>query len=557
MNAADHYAPNRQIGKFSWVLIVSWSVVIAGFATWNYWRSYTATVGVARAFADESFRKDLVFRRWGAGHGGVYVPITPETPPNPYLAGIPERDISTPSGKKLTLVNPAFMMRQVYESGKGEFGSKAHITSLNPIRPENAADEWETIALQAFERGEKEVSAIEQLGDETYYRFMRPLIVEGGCLKCHARQGYKVGDIRGGISVSLPWSSYRQGLRSDLLVHGLGYGVIWIIGIIGMVFGKRRLQQLLSERWRAEEALHERTKELRCLYAFSTLAADTDKSMQGILEAAVRLIPAGWCYPAITCARIVSAGQTHITENFRETPWRLHADAVSAAGSVSSIDVFYLEERPTLDEGPFMKEERSLIDELAAILSTAVERRRAEVAYQESEKMFTLFLRQTPVYVYIKEVSSTESRVLRASDNFQQMIGIPSGDMVGKTMAELFPPELAAKISADDWSVMSKGEAVTLEEEMNGRSYTTIKFPIDLVGRSLLAGYTIDVTERKRAEEALRQQSAELQTFAALGVDRELVMIGLKQQVNALSRQLGQAAPYDVDFVDAPPKDQP
>jgi PAS domain S-box-containing protein len=165
-------------------------------------------------------------------------------------------------------------------------------------------------------------------------------------------------------------------------------------------------------------------------------------------------------------------------------------------------------------------------------------------------------LRLTPVYVYIKEVSSTESRVLRASDNFQQMIGIPGADMVGKTMTELFAPEFAAKISADDWSVVSKGEAVTLEEELNGRSYTTIKFPIALEGRSLLAGYTIDVTERKRAEETLRQQSAELKIFDTAGVDRELVMIGLKQQVNALSRQLGQAAPYDVDFADAPPKDQ-
>jgi hypothetical protein len=120
----------------------------------------------------------------------------------------------------------------------------------------------------------------------------------------------------------------------------------------------------------------------------------------------------------------------------------------------------------------------------------------------------------------------------------------------------LFAPEFAAKISADDWSVVSKGEAVTLEEELNGRSYTTIKFPIALEGRSLLAGYTIDVTERKRAEETLRQQSAELKIFDTAGVDRELVMIGLKQQVNALSRQLGQAAPYDVDFADAPPKDQ-
>jgi PAS domain S-box-containing protein len=326
-----------------------------------------------------------------------------------------------------------------------------------------------------------------------------------------------------------------------------------MIPFFDLAWGKTRL----SEHRRTEEALRERVKELQCLYAFSTLFAEADTSMQEILEAAVRLIPPGWCYPEITCARIVSGGQTYMTKNFRETPWYLHADAGSAAGSVSSIDVFYLEDRPKLDEGPFMKEERLLIDELARILSSAVERRSAEDALQENESLFALILHQTPVYLFIKEVSSTESRVLRASDNFQQMVGISGGDMAGKTMAELFPLELAAKISADDWAVVSKGEAVTLEEELNGRNYTTIKFPIAVAGRSLLAGYTLDVTERKRAEETLRQQSAELNVFDTAGVDRELVMIGLKQEVNALSRQLGQAAPYDVSFADAPPKGQP
>jgi PAS domain S-box-containing protein len=319
------------------------------------------------------------------------------------------------------------------------------------------------------------------------------------------------------------------------------------------VFGKTRP----SEHRRTEEALRERMKELQCLYAVSALAAGTDRSIPEILEAAVRLIPSGWCYSEIACARIVFGGQAYMTENFRETPWQLHADAVSATGSVSGVDVFYLEECPGLDEGPFMKEERLLIDELARILSTAMERRRVEDALQESEKLFALILHQTPVYLFIKEVTSTESRVLRASDNFEKMVGIAGSDMMGKTMDELFPPELASKISADDWAVVSKGEAVTLEEEFNGRRYTTIKFPIALAGRSLLAGYTLDVTESKLAEEKLRQQDAELKNFDTTGIDRELAMIGLKQQVNTLSRQLGQAAPYELGFADAPPEDQP
>jgi predicted O-methyltransferase YrrM len=71
-----------------------------------------------------------------------------------------------------------------------------------------------------------------------------------------------------------------------------------------------------------------------------------------------------------------------------------------------------------------------------------------------------------------------------------------------------------------------------------------------------LAGYTVDVTDRRLARTALLQQESELQMFSTAGVDRELAMIDLKRQVNALSRQLGLAAPYDVSFADAAPKDQ-
>jgi PAS domain S-box-containing protein len=117
--------------------------------------------------------------------------------------------------------------------------------------------------------------------------------------------------------------------------------------------------------------------------------------------------------------------------------------------------------------------------------------------------MFALFMRHSPVYVYIKEVTPTESRVLQASDNFQEMVGIPGTNMIGKTMSELFPEEFAAKISADDRAVIAKGEVLKLDEELNGRSYTTLKFPIVQGDKTLLAGFTLDITDRKRTEEQL------------------------------------------------------
>lgn len=130
--------------------------------------------------------------------------------------------------------------------------------------------------------------------------------------------------------------------------------------------------------------------------------------------------------------------------------------------------------------------------------------RRAEARLRETDELFSQFLRHSPVYAYVKEVDEGASRVLRASDNFGQMTGIPGPDMVGKTMAELFPPELAEAMSADDWKVVSDRQVVRVEETLGGRAYSSIKFPLVLGDKTLLAGYTIDVTEQLRAEEERR-----------------------------------------------------
>ena len=148
-----------------------------------------------------------------------------------------------------------------------------------------------------------------------------------------------------------------------------------------------------------------------------------------------------------------------------------------------------------------------------AVLSFDItERKQVEDALRENQEMFSLFIRHSPIYAFIKDVTPTESRVLLASDNFQEMIGISGRDMLGKTMIELFPPEFAAKITADDWSVVAKGMVLKVDEDLNGRNYTTIKFPITQGDKTLLAGYTIDITERVQAERALEVVNFALQT---------------------------------------------
>jgi PAS domain S-box-containing protein len=194
------------------------------------------------------------------------VPVTPDLPPNPYLSEIPERDITTPSGRKLTLINPPYMFRQMSKMISEEYGGVSHFTSLRAIRPENGPDPWEIEALKALERGEAEVISVAEMEGEDSLRLMRSVFIEKSCLKCHASQGYKMGDIRGGISISIPMLTLRSIARKHMVTLSIGHSIIWSLGIGMIRLGTRRLNQHIRERDRTEEMLRASEERYRTLF---------------------------------------------------------------------------------------------------------------------------------------------------------------------------------------------------------------------------------------------------------------------------------------------------
>jgi hypothetical protein len=182
--------------------MLGWSVVIGISLGWNFKQEASETKSMSIATARSNINKDIIFRKWVASHGGVYVAPTSNTPPNPYLK-VPDRDVVTTSGKALTLMNPAYALRELQSLGN-EPGIKSHITSLKLLNPNNVADDWETEALRSFEQqGSKEALELRQVDGQPHLRLMQPFVVNAECLKCHKQQGYKIGDVRGGISADV------------------------------------------------------------------------------------------------------------------------------------------------------------------------------------------------------------------------------------------------------------------------------------------------------------------------------------------------------------------
>jgi two-component system cell cycle sensor histidine kinase/response regulator CckA len=135
-----------------------------------------------------------------------------------------------------------------------------------------------------------------------------------------------------------------------------------------------RLEELVKER---TAALNERVKELHCLYAISIMTQMPDSSVKEVVQNAVNLLPSGWLYPEVACARILLEGQEFKTENFRETGWRQSSPILLDGEQRAMVEVYYLEEKPECDEGPFLKEERGLIDDVARQLGGFIERKYA------------------------------------------------------------------------------------------------------------------------------------------------------------------------------------
>ena len=201
--------------------------------------------------AKAHFKDIILTRRWNSAYGGVFVEKKPGVESNPYLL---DPDITTTDGKVYTKKNPALMTREISELALKDGDYQFHITSLKLKNPDNTPDPWERQSLEAFETGVKETITREKRGSQDLYRYMAPLFVESSCLACHADQGYKEGDIRGGISVSFDVAGIDAGLLNNrFIIFGL-VGLVLLV-VLGVIFSFVRIlyhkltsaQKLLKE----------------------------------------------------------------------------------------------------------------------------------------------------------------------------------------------------------------------------------------------------------------------------------------------------------------------
>jgi PAS domain S-box-containing protein len=184
--------------------------------------------------------------------------------------------------------------------------------------------------------------------------------------------------------------------------------------------------------------LGERIKELNCLFGLSKLVEEPEIDLEGIFQGLVDILPPGWQYPEATCGRVIFENREFKTYNFRRTSWKQAAPIMLYGQLAGAIEVYYLEGKPPSYEGPFLAEERRLLDALAEQLGRIAERIKAEQELRR-ERDFAESLIETASAIVL--VLDAQGRIVRINPYMEEISGYRLEEVKGKDWFRAFLPQ--------------------------------------------------------------------------------------------------------------------
>ncbi len=227
-------------------------------------------------------------RSWNAKYGGVYVKAKDGLKPNPYLKN---NTLLTDKNETLIKINPAWMTRQVSDISNQQGTYHFKITSLLPLNPSNVADKFETKALKYFESNPKDKYFYNFDKEDKNFDFMGALVTTQACLKCHEHQGYKIGDIRGGIRVSIPLKIHNKQIAvlQEKADHTIIIVLIVALALIGILYWfinilYKRKYEIEHTNEILEEKVSKRTQDLEAVVSHEQHLKDVLKIITEVNE---------------------------------------------------------------------------------------------------------------------------------------------------------------------------------------------------------------------------------------------------------------------------------
>jgi len=252
----------------------------------------------------------------------------------------------------------------------------------------------------------------------------------------------------------------------------------------------------------------ERVKELNCLYAVSNLVEKPGISLEEILQKTVDLIPPAWQYPEIASAQISLEDQTFKTKNYKETIWKQSAAIIGKNGRIGTLNVCYLEERPRNEEGPFLKEERNLINAIAKRLGNIIEHKQIGIALKESGEKLRSIFRSCPDGITVSDLKGNIIECNRATMNMHGFSA--KKEIIGKSAFEFIAQKDQQRALENMKKTFQKGSIRNAQYTMITRNDGEFEAELsaslirDNCGKPVsFVAITKDISERKRERRAL------------------------------------------------------
>lgn len=275
------------------------------------------------------------------------------------------------------------------------------------------------------------------------------------------------------------------------------------------------LKQFEEEKNKIERALAERQKELSVLHYTAKLLVGEQNMDFDVLQKIVQILPTAWRYPEISEARIVYEDLEFKTPAFSKTEWVQRADISTINKTMGFIEIVYLKEKPIEFEGPFLKEERDLIDSLSELLKIFIERKKARKEIQENEERYRNLVEYSPEGIYVH----TEGKIAYINPSGAKLFGVSSPDkLIGKSILSLVHPDHVELVKERIRKVEEEGMSEKANDELKfiraDGEIIDVKASRTLIfyrGKPAVQVVTSDITQRKRAENALKKALTEIE----------------------------------------------
>lgn len=501
----------RAFHRYGLGLIVFSGLSIAGLIfSFLHWHE-ASVVKAALREAQGYYTLNLHYRAWNATMGGLYASMD-KVAPNPYL-DVPHREVQRVDGSWMTLINPAYMTRMVFEriskAPQGEL--QATLISLNPLNPNNSANAWESEALRTMEKtpGKEFFQLVETSGNE-FLQYLGPFVTDQSCLKCHAKQGYQEGDLRGAISIRVPMTKHRQ--LQATLERGLVCLVLASWGVFALLWAA-----LSRLRFDKEMALKTSEQRIRTIFEASqagivlvnprgqiTLANRRMAEMFGVAQDALL----GMSYPELVSPGERTAGDGRMQQLI--------------AGEIESVssERHYLRQDGSIFWGHLsgrrMLDAQGRVVAVVGVISDLSELKNAVDEINRAKDYFFSILNSIADPVFVKD---DRRRLVLVNDAFCRLLGKDRTCLLEHREPDFLAPDQLDMVQTHDELVLSSGEPQSHEQEMTdalGRVCVFLAHRsayVDPDGKRFIVVALRDMTEQK----SLQHQTMRAAQMAAVG----------------------------------------